>query len=95
MKILYIYIYHRIQWAAPEKKVESKGKVAITGKLSVKRADFEKELRGWGYEPGEISKDTLYLITDDPFSSSSKNARADQWGITKITEAEFRKMQEG
>lgn len=70
--------------------VESKGKVAITGKLSVKRSDFEKELRKYGYEPGEIKKDTKFLITDKPNSSSSKNQKADQWGIEKITEQDFR-----
>lgn len=70
--------------------VESKGKVAITGKLSVKRSDFEKELRKYGYEPGEISKDTKFLVTDNPNSTSSKNKKADQWNITKITEGEFR-----
>lgn len=70
--------------------VESKGKVAITGKLSVKRSDFEKELRKYGYEPGEISKDTKFLIIDNLNSTSSKNKKADQWNITKITEVEFR-----
>lgn len=68
----------------------SKGKVAITGKLSVKRSAFEQELRAAGYQPGDISKDTKYLITDDPNSSSSKNKKADEWGIVKITESDFR-----
>lgn len=67
-----------------------KGKVAITGKLSVKRADFEKELKAAGYSVGDITKDTKFLITDDPNSSSSKNAKADKLGVTKITEADFR-----
>lgn len=70
--------------------VSDLGKVAITGKLSVKRADFEKELRSAGYTVGDITKDTKYLITDDPNSSSSKNKKADALGITKITELEFR-----
>ena len=81
-------IKDKIIWKT--QNVESKGKVAITGKLSVKRADFERELRKYGYEPGEITKDTAFLITDNPSSSSSKNKKADQWGITKITESEFR-----
>lgn len=65
-------------------------KVAVTGKLSVKRNQFESELKSHGYLLGDISKDTKFLITDDPNSSSSKNKKADQLGIEKITEADFR-----
>lgn len=72
--------------------IENKGKVAITGSLSVKRSEFEKFCREHGYEPGNISKDTKYLITDNPNSSSSKNKKADEWGIKKITEQEFRDL---
>ena len=82
-------IEDRIDWTESA-TVESKGKVAITGKLSVKRADFESELKTAGYSVGDISKDTKFLITDDPNSSSSKNTKADKLGITKITEADFR-----
>lgn len=72
-------------------KVETKGKVAITGKLSVKRSDFENELRKFGYEPTtSVNKETLFLITDNPNSSSSKNKQADKFGIVKITESDFR-----
>lgn len=86
------YIEDRIIWEpqTTSSDVADKGKVAITGKLSVKRADFEKELRSAGYTPAEISKDTKFLITDDPTSSSSKNKKADAWGIEKISETEFR-----
>lgn len=72
-------------------KVEIKGKIAITGKLSVKRYDFENELRKFGYEPTtSVNKETLFLITDNPNSSSSKNKQADKFGIVKITEGDFR-----
>ena len=72
-------------------KVEIKGKVAITGKLSVRRAIFEDELRKFGYEPTtSVNKETLFLITDNPNSSSSKNKQADKFGIVKITEGGFR-----
>ena len=85
------FIWNRIQWeAVPATTSEVKGKVAITGKLSVKRSVFEQELKDAGYIPGSIAKDTKFLITDDPNSSSSKNKKADEWGITKITEAQFR-----
>lgn len=72
-------------------KVETRGKVAITGKLSVRRSDFENELRKFGYEPvTSVNKETLFLITDNPNSASSKNKQADKFGIVKITEGEFR-----
>lgn len=72
------------------KTVEMKGKVAITGKLSVKRTEFEKELKASGYQLGSISKDTNFLITDDPNSDTDKNRKADKWGIVKISEEQFR-----
>lgn len=83
------FIYDNITWT-PEEVHECRGKVAITGKLSVKRSAFEEELRKNGFIPGSISKNTNYLITDDPNSSTDKNKKADDWGITKITEEEFR-----
>lgn len=83
------YIWNRIEFKGAS---ESKGKVAITGKLSVQRKVFEKELTEAGWTCGDISKETKFLITDNPNSSSSKNQKADKLGIQKITEAEFRKM---
>lgn len=83
-------IENRIIWQ-PE-QVADKGKVAITGKLSVKRSQFEEELKAAGYQPtGTINKETKFLITDDPTTSTTKNIQADKFGVTKITEAEFRK----
>lgn len=84
------FIYNRIVWNSSSNSAEVKGKVAITGKLSVKRSEFEKELKSHGWMVGEITKHTDYLITDNPNSSSSKNKKADQLGIIKITESEFR-----
>lgn len=86
------FISNRIIWEYDN--VESKGKVAITGKLSVKRSEFEKELKSKGWGVGEISKDTKFLITDNPNSNSSKNKKADEWNIPKVTESEFRKFLE-
>lgn len=83
-------IEKRINWSTAKKNTSVFGKVAITGKLSVKRADFEKELILSGFIPADIGKDTKFLITDDPNSSSSKNKKADKWNIPKITEQEFR-----
>ena len=71
--------------------INSKGKVAITGKLSVSRSIFIKELKAAGYVVVDsVNKDTKFLITDNPDSSSSKNKQADKFGVAKITESEFR-----
>lgn len=74
-----------------EEKKESKGFVVITGKLnSGTRKEFESVIVNAGYELGDkISKDTLYLITNTPNSGSSKNKKADELGVKKITELEF------
>lgn len=83
-------IRDRIIWKK-ESKVEFKGKVAITGKLSVKRSDFEDELRRNGYEPTDtINKEVKFLVTENPAGQSTKNLKASQLGITKITEYDFR-----
>jgi DNA ligase (NAD+) len=77
------------QLVYPEVK-ELIGQVCITGSLSIKRADFEKLIKNKGFTVGSINKNTMYLITDDPFSGSEKNKKADKLGVTKITEKEFR-----
>ncbi len=83
-------IRDRIIWKN-QTKVAFKGKVAITGTLSVKRSEFEKELRANGYEPtNTVNKDTKFLITLNPDGQSSKNLAATKFGVTKITEYDFR-----
>lgn len=83
------YIENQIIWKA---ETSDKGKVAITGKLSVSRSMFETELKNHGYTPSSsITKDTVMLITDNPNSGSSKNNKADELGIRKLTESEFRR----
>lgn len=84
------FVWSRIVPDGATSSQTAKGKVAITGKLSVGRADFEKELKAAGYSTGDLTKDCIFLITDNPNSGSSKNAKADKLGIQKITEAEFR-----
>lgn len=70
---------------------EVKGEVVITGKLSISRNDFEKELNSKGYKlSNTVNKNTICLITDDPNSSSSKNKKASELGIPKLSESEFR-----
>lgn len=70
----------------------NKTNVAVTGKLSVKRSKFEQELAANGYQLSNISRTCKFLITDNPDSHSDKNKKADAWGITKITESDFRKQ---
>lgn len=66
-----------------------KGQIAITGSLSVKRSDFEKLCTEFGWSCGELKKSTSFLVTNTPDSKSSKNMKADKFGVTKITEIEF------
>ena len=86
--------FHRLSyiWDNVDKEVSCSAeiKVAITGSLSVPRKTFETLLSANGFKLGDVTKDTKYLITDNPNSSSGKNAKADKLGIEKITEAEFR-----
>lgn len=89
MRINFLLDRDGIDWNVTE---SSNIRVAITGKLSCKRADFEKELESIGISVGSINNETKYLITDDPNSSSEKNRKADKLGIKKITEADFRKL---
>ena len=82
------YIKDRIVY--PKVK-EVKGEVVVTGKLSVPRNNFEKELNEAGFIlSGTVNKNTLCLITDDPNGSSSKNKKASSLGIPKLSEYEFR-----
>ena len=73
------------------KLLSNKGTVCITGKLSVKREVFEKELKENGFTiSNSVTKSTDYLITDDPLSTSSKSKNAEKYGVMKISEKAFR-----
>ena len=85
------YIISRIDMPKPADSSQLQQiPVAITGKLSVTRSAFAKELAEHGYKVADISKSTKFLITDDPNSASSKNKKADKLGIVKISEEDFR-----
>lgn len=84
------YISNRVCWTIRH-DAPSKGQVCITGKLSCKRADFIAILAQHGYSAGDLTMHTMFLITDEPDSGSSKNQKADKLGVPKITEHEFRK----
>lgn len=77
-----------------DKNKESKGFVVITGKLEFgTRKEFEKVIIDAGYElAGAVNKDVKYLITNTPDSGSSKNRKADELGVEKITEKEFMEL---
>ena len=69
---------------------QSDKKVAITGKLSMKRDLFEKLLKSKGFiASSSVTKDTYCLITDNPTSDSTKNRQAEKLNIPKMTEREF------
>lgn len=87
------YIIDRIIYPddSTQDKQTIKGKVAITGKLSVPRKTLENQLISCGFSVGNISKDTDYLIIDDLNSTSSKNNFAIKNGIKRMSEAEFRR----
>lgn len=85
------YIQDRII-KTENKEIEFKGNVCITGKLSVKRKEFELLLETNGYKSTSISKSTFCLITDDPNSNTEKNKKANQWNIPKMSEQQFRKQ---
>lgn len=67
-------------------------KICITGKLSMKRSDFVNMIKDRGYIEAPISKDTYCLITDNPDGNSSKNRKANELGIKKMSEKEFINM---
>lgn len=70
--------------------ITQQGTVCITGTLSMKRADFEQLLikKGWTLV-NTVKADTKFLITNTPESNTSKNKKADELGVAKITEKDF------
>lgn len=83
------FIKDNIIWEGTKQKEEIP--VCITGKLSIKRSEFEWELKAAGFTPtSSVTKKTKYLITDDPNSGSSKNVAAKKFGTIILSEQEFR-----
>lgn len=61
--------------------------VCITGDLSFPRNVVHDWVRSLGGEvKSSVSKDLTYLVTNDPGSGTSKNQKADSYGVPKITE---------
>ena len=70
------------------------GTVCFTGKLDrLLRQEAAAMARRAGYGvASSVSKDLTYLVTNDFGSNSSKSRKANEYGIKKITEAEFMKL---
>jgi len=59
----------------------------ITGKLSRKRSEIETWIKSHGGVcKGNVDKNLSYLVTNTPDSGSSKNKKADKYGVKKVTE---------
>ena len=78
--------------AVKESKSKEGVKIAVTGALSMKREEFEKIANSNGYILSGNIKECKYLVTNTPFSGSSKNSLADKHGVEKITEEQFMKI---
>ena len=84
-------IQDRISWKAAKAVSGDAHKVVITGKLSVPRAQFVKELAEHGFVVKEdVGKNTFALITDNPNGTSAKNKAAIAYGVPKLSEIQFR-----
>jgi DNA ligase (NAD+) len=66
----------------------------ITGKMQSGKK--RPAIEGWVKEQGGlikgVDKNLSYLVTDTPDSGSSKNKKADKYGVKKITEEELYKL---
>ena len=59
----------------------------------MKRADAESLVKSLGGTcKSSVTKDLSFLVTNDPGSGSSKNAKAAKYGVKIITEEEFLRM---
>ena len=65
-------------------------KICITGSLSRKRSEIEKEIKLHGGEAVKtVSTKTDYLVCNDKSSTSSKMKKAQGLGVSVITEEEL------
>lgn len=66
-------------------------KFALTGEGPMKRSELQKMIESKGGEVGGISKNTNYLVTNDPNSSSGKMKNAEKFGTKIISYDELMK----
>ena len=84
----------RVSEPAQDDEYACIGTVCFTGKLEhLLRQEAAAMARRAGYDvASSVSRDLTYLVTNTPASQSTKNRKADEYGVKKITEAEFLKM---
>lgn len=88
-------LINRLRQVVNIKNLDASGTLAgmsfcITGDLSKPRPIVQEWIRQMGGEPKSgISKDLTYLVTNTPESGTSKNQKADQYGVKKITEEQL------
>ena len=84
----------RVSEPAQDDECACIGTVCFTGKLErLLRQEAAAMARRAGYGvASSVSRDLTYLVTNQPHSCSLKNRKADEYGIKKITEAEFLEM---
>lgn len=73
------------------KTIEILGSICFTGSLNtMSRTEASKLAESKGYQiKSSVSKGLTYLVTNDKFSGSSKNKKAQQYGTKIIDENEF------
>lgn len=83
------YIENRITYNT-NTTLENIKYIAVTGSLnSMKRKDFEKYIKEYGYELTSNLKKCEYLVNNDIESTSTKNKQAKEFGIPIVTEQDF------
>ena len=84
----------RVSEPAQDDEYACIGTVCFTGKLEhLLRQEAAAMARRAGYDvASSVSRGLTYLVTNQPHSCSLKNRKADEYGVKKITEAEFLKM---
>ena len=71
------------------------GKIfALTGKMPMKRQDLINIIENKGGSVKSVSKNTSYLVTDDPSSGSGKIKAAEKYGVLVNTFNELSNMLE-
>ena len=84
----------RVSEPAQDDEYACIGTVCFTGKLEhLLRQEAAAMARRAGYDvASSVSRGLTYLVTNDFGSASTKSRKADEYGIKKITEAEFLEM---
>ena len=73
-----------------EQKLDDIHYIAVTGALdSMKRSDFEKYIKDFGYEISSNLKKCDYLVTNNKNSNSAKASQARALGVSILSEKEF------